>query len=111
MSSGYRGLLGSLERFNQHFAYSIENSNDRAARQRLKKLIRPFILRRLKNDVLSELPLRTEITLHVELSAEEAALYEGRCGRQALERVGEPEAHPGQCRVKLLAEIMRLPQV
>jgi superfamily II DNA or RNA helicase len=101
------GLLGSLERFNQHFAYPIENSNDRAARQRLKKLIRPFILRRLKTDVLTELPLRTEITLHVELSEEEAALYEA-LRRQALERVGEPEAHPGQRRVKLLAEIMRL---
>jgi SNF2 family DNA or RNA helicase len=101
------GLLGSLERFNQRFAYAIENENDREARQQLKKLIRPFILRRLKSDVLTELPPRTEITLHVELSEAETALYEA-LRRQALERMTEPEDNPGTQRVKVLAEITRL---
>jgi SNF2 family DNA or RNA helicase len=101
------GLLGSLERFNQRFAFAIENENDREARQQLKKLISPFILRRLKSDVLTELPPRTEITLHVELSEGEVALYEAM-RRQALERMAEPEDNPGKHRVKVLAEITRL---
>ena len=57
------GLLGSRERFNQRFAYAIEKNKDKQARQQLKKLIQPFLLRRTKNQVLTELPSRTEITL------------------------------------------------
>jgi tetratricopeptide (TPR) repeat protein len=101
------GLLGPLERFNRRFAVPIEQERDHDARQRLKQLIRPFILRRLKSDVLAELPPRTEITLQVELSAEETALYEA-LRRQAQERMAAPEEHPGQHRIRLLAEIMRL---
>ncbi len=101
------GLLGSLERFNQRFAAPIEQQGDRAARQRLKQLIRPFILRRLKSDVLTELPPRTEITLHVELSDEEIALYEAM-RQQAIEKIQEGSLPPGQRRVQILAEIMRL---
>jgi SNF2 family DNA or RNA helicase len=70
------GLLGSLTRFNERYASAIENQHDHAVQQRLKKLLRPFILRRLKNDVLTELPARTEVTLHIELSADERAFYE-----------------------------------
>lgn len=42
------GLLGSLESFNQRFAVLIEKFQDKQARQRLKKLIQPFLLRRTK---------------------------------------------------------------
>jgi len=101
------GLLGSLERFNQRFATPIEQQGDRAARKRLQQLIRPFILRRLKSDVLTELPPRTEITLHVELSDEEIALYEAM-RQQAIEKIQEGSLPPGQRRVQILAEIMRL---
>ncbi len=101
------GLLGSLDRFNQRFASPIEQQGDRAASQRLRQLIRPFILRRLKSDVLSELPPRTEITLHVELSDEETALYEAM-RQQAIEKIQEGSLPPGQRRVQILAEIMRL---
>lgn len=101
------GLLSSLERFRQRFAIPIEERKDEDARRRLKQLIRPFILRRLKSDVLSELPPRTEITLRVEPSAAEAALYEA-LRHQALERLAAPELQPGQQRIRMLAEIMRL---
>ena len=101
------GLLGSLDQFNKRFANPIEANSDRDAQRRLKNLIQPFILRRLKTDVLTELPPRTEITLRVELSAEEIALYEA-LRRKAVERIAETEDHPGQKRIKMLAEIMRL---
>ncbi len=101
------GLLGSLDQFNHRFANPIEANNDRQAQRRLKNLIQPFILRRLKTDVLTELPPRTEITLRVELSAEESALYEA-LRQKAVEKMAETEDHPGQKRIKMLAEIMRL---
>ncbi|MDX2505829.1 MAG: DEAD/DEAH box helicase [Gammaproteobacteria bacterium] len=105
------GLLGSLEGFNKQFAAVIENNPGKdvakEASQRLKNLIQPFILRRMKTDVLTELPSRTEITLHIVLSAEETALYEA-LRRKAVETLAEIEDRPGQKRMKILAEIMRL---
>lgn len=102
------GLLGSREQFNERFANPIENDNDRNTRLQLKQFIQPFILRRLKSDVLSELPSRTEITIHVELSKEETAFYEA-LRRTALKNISEAaDSSPGQQRVKVLAEIMRL---
>ncbi|MDH3326980.1 MAG: DEAD/DEAH box helicase [Gammaproteobacteria bacterium] len=103
------GLLSSLEQFNQRFAAPIEQHNDRAARQRLKQLIRPFILRRLKTDVLTELPARTEITIHVEQSPEEAALYEA-LRQKALETIQDESLPPEQRRFQVLAEVTRLRQ-
>ncbi len=103
------GLLGPLDRFNQRFASPIEQTNDSGAKQRLKQLIRPFILRRLKSDVLAELPERTEITIHVELSEEETTFYQA-LRAQALERVSGSGLPSAQRRVKILAEITRLRQ-
>lgn len=102
-----RGLLGSLQKFNERYAQAIENQQDQQIQQRLKKLLRPFILRRLKNDVLTELPSRTEVTLHVELSQEERTLYEA-LRRNAMQTMLEDTGQPGQKQLKILAEIMKL---
>ncbi|WP_448871533.1 DEAD/DEAH box helicase [Desulfobulbus propionicus] len=103
------GLLGSRDRFNTRFAVPIERMHDREAGRRLKKLVRPFILRRLKAQVLEELPPRTEVMLEVELSAEETALYEA-LRRQALERIEAEEGANGGKPMRILAEITRLRQ-
>ncbi|MEE3719460.1 DEAD/DEAH box helicase [Tumidithrix elongata RA019] len=101
------GLLGSLESFNQRFANPIERSQDKQARSQLKKLIQPFLLRRTKNQVLAELPQRTEITLQVELSKEEMAFYEA-LRRDAIAKLSHSEANAGQKHLQVLAEIMKL---
>ncbi len=101
------GLLGSLKKFNERYAQAIENDKDHEIQQRLKKLLRPFILRRLKNDVLTELPSRTEVTLHIELGAEERAFYEA-LRRNAMKSMEPNTNHPGHNQLKILAEIMKL---
>lgn len=101
------GLLGSLSQFNERYAQAIENRQDYATQQRLKKLLRPFILRRLKNDVLTELPARTEVTLHVELSAQERTLYEA-LRRNAMLNISAARDESGNAQLKALAEIMKL---
>jgi superfamily II DNA or RNA helicase len=101
------GLLGSLDNFNQKFANPIERLQEHDARLRLKKLIQPFILRRTKAQVLAELPARTEIVLHVQLSKEEKLFYEA-LRREALEKLTSSEANAGQKHLQVLAEIMRL---
>jgi SNF2 family DNA or RNA helicase len=104
------GLLGSLERFNQNFANPIERSQDKPTRLRLKKLIQPFLLRRTKSQVLAELPSRTEILLHVELSQDEMALYEA-LRREAIAKLANSDATAGAKHLQVLAEIMKLRRV
>ena len=103
------GLLGSEKQFQTKFAGPIERNKDKGAKQRLKKLVQPFILRRAKSKVLEELPSRTEITLSVELTKEEAAFYEA-VRKRAVEKIGELSGSDEQqpAHLTVLAEIMRL---
>ena len=104
------GLLGSLERFNNRFATPIEVHRKPEVRQQLRNLIRPFIMRRLKSDVLTELPARTEVTIKVEHSETESLFYEA-IRRQAVDKLlGTNTEHAGKQRIQVLAEIMRLRQ-
>jgi SNF2 family DNA or RNA helicase len=105
------GLLGSAEQFQLRFAGPIEKAQDKraeaGARMRLRRLTQPFILRRTKAQVLTELPPRTEIVLPVELTQDESALYES-LRRQALDKLAALEAPENQKSIEILAEMMRL---
>ena len=101
------GLLGSPEAFNENFARPIHVEGSSAARNRLKQLIAPFILRRTKSDVLDELPARTEITQRIEMTREERALYEA-VRQRAVEHLEAEIADADGSHVRILAEIMKL---
>lgn len=107
------GLLGSQKQFHKRFAGVIENSKDNdkgaiiRANQALRQLISPFLLRRMKNQVLTELPSRTEINVSVELSEEEVVLYEA-LRQQAVDNLSQGDIAEGQHHIKMLSEIMRL---
>jgi superfamily II DNA or RNA helicase len=101
------GLLGSRESFHRRFASPIEKGFGGHARQALKTLVRPYLLRRTKAAVLAELPSRTEITLEIEPGDEERAFYEA-LRRKALDALGTAVGTGGQQRIRILAEIMRL---
>jgi superfamily II DNA or RNA helicase len=103
------GLLGTWEHFSERFALPIERDGDAEVRQRLRRLIAPFMLRRTKRQVLSELPPRTEVLQHVQLSERERAFYEA-LRRESLRRIGEQQGGPGARRMQILAEITRLRQ-
>jgi superfamily II DNA or RNA helicase len=100
------GLLGSKESFSKRFAAPIERG-DTAVRDQLKRILNPFILRRLKNQVLDDLPPKTEITLHVTQESEEAALYEA-LRQRAMEKLSDVDADDSMQRLNILAEIMQL---
>jgi len=102
------GLLGSQERFAARFAAPIE-AGDSAARRALKQLIQPFLLRRLKSQVLDELPARTDITHTVPLSDAERHQYEA-LRQQAVDDLArvDADAPEGEQRFKVLAQITRL---
>jgi superfamily II DNA or RNA helicase len=71
-------MFGTPENFNQTYLMPIQKNNDIDITQELRKKIYPFILRRLKKDVLKELPDKIENTLYVEMSDEQKKLYEKR---------------------------------
>jgi superfamily II DNA or RNA helicase len=70
-----RGLLGGRAQFRERYARPIADGDAHCA-DRLRERIRPFLLRRRKQDVAPELPPRTEIVLHCELSNAERAVYD-----------------------------------
>ena len=101
------GVLGSREGFQKRFARPIERDRDPHARQALRSLIRPFLLRRTKAAVLSELPPRTEQTLNIEMGETETAFYEA-LRQRSLERIAASDAKEGRRKIQILAEITRL---
>ena len=71
------GLLGTAAAFQRRFAVPIERSGDETAREALRALTRPFVLRRRKIDpgILDELPPKQEMKVYCNLTKEQAALY------------------------------------
>ena len=70
-----RGFLGGRTDFQQRFVKPIA-VGDTSSATILRERIRPFVLRRLKQEVATELPPRTDITLYCELRSEERAAYD-----------------------------------
>jgi superfamily II DNA or RNA helicase len=104
------GLLGNSKSFQQNFANPIEKHKNNAAKNALKHLVQPYILRRLKSEVLEELPAKTEQIITIEPSEEEQAFYEA-LRRQALERINNVEVNnKNSKRFSILAEITKLRQ-
>ena len=101
------GLLGSQKQFEQRFALPVEVHRDQGVKHALKTLISPFILRRLKSDVLEELPPKTEQTIVIEPSPDETAFYEA-LRSQAMDNIQAGDDK--NKRFKILAEINRLRQ-
>ena len=99
------GLLGNLN----HFTDTLIKPDDDYSRKILRKLIKPFILRRTKSAVLDELPPKTEIVKKVQLSDTEMAFYEA-LRRQALLNLESGEGNQGAKHLRALAEITKLRQ-
>ncbi|MCX5774639.1 MAG: SNF2-related protein, partial [Fusobacteria bacterium] len=78
------GFLKSRERFNKEYRKAIEQSGDRVVQKRLNRRVAPFILRRTKEKVASELPEKTIIIKMTQFEERQGKLYEGV--RLALEK-------------------------
>ncbi len=101
------GLLGTRDGFDDAFATPIGRGEKRATAQ-LRSLVRPFLLRRTKAQVLDELPEKTEVTRLIAPREDERAFYEA-LRRRAVASVQEATAAKGnQARIRVLAEITKL---
>jgi len=70
-----RGLLGSYSYFQKEFIQPVEKRNDEEKQKQLNHLISPFILRRTKEEVASDLPALTEQIRYCEMSENQRDLY------------------------------------
>jgi superfamily II DNA or RNA helicase len=102
------GLLGSDSVFRDRFVDPIEGRHDLGQRQVLAATIKPFVLRRTKEQVERELPPLTESVLHVQLSKEERTLYDTARAR-AVARMQQTTARDRGFRV--LQELTTLRQL
>lgn len=71
-------MFGTLDEFNTFYAVPIQRENDQEAIEELRKKVYPFILRRIKKDVLKDLPEKIEKTMYIEMNSEQKKLYEER---------------------------------
>lgn len=69
------GYLGSYNRFSERFEKPIVKNNDSSVLEDLRKMISPFVLRRLKSEVLNELPEKIETQIMVEMTQEQEKVY------------------------------------
>ena len=104
------GMLGSYRSFRERYELPIVNGDEEVA-QRLRAKVGPFILRRLKAEVLSDLPDKLETVIHAKLEGEQLKLYEAHETRlrQSLLQSDEQEIKGGK--IAVLAELMKLRQI
>ncbi len=104
------GYLGSRENFRQQFVLPIERYNDEAAAAELRRLVQPFLLRRLKTDptIITDLPEKNEMIVYCPLSKEQAKLY-NTVVTETMERVENSEGI--QRRGLVLSLLLKLKQV
>ncbi|HNQ22091.1 MAG TPA: DEAD/DEAH box helicase [Phycisphaerae bacterium] len=104
------GFLGSASDFRRRFAVPIERHHDSDRADRLRRLIQPFVLRRLKRDpdIMQDLPERLEMKVFCNLTQEQAALYEA----VVADMLGQIEESGGmQRRGLILAALVKLKQI
>jgi superfamily II DNA or RNA helicase len=120
----FPGLLGQEGVFRERFRRPIEGGKDPARLARLAGFLAPFLLRRTRASVLSELPPREEITEMIDLAPDEAKRYLAlrracemelsKDARQARKKAGRAKPggeSPAQFKIALLAALTRLRQL
>lgn len=70
------GLVGNLQTFTERFVTPIEKQNDAGKMQQLRAIIKPFVLRRTKNQVAQELPPKVEQVVYCNMTEEQSEAYE-----------------------------------
>ncbi len=105
------GYLYGYETFKKEFEVPVVKNGDTAAMERLQKMVTPFILRRLKENVLRDLPDKLEKTQYVRLQKDQQELYDAQVVHMRQELAKQDEDSFQKTRIKILAEITRLRQI
>ena len=105
------GYLYTYHKFRNDYEIPIVQSRDEDAGKRLQKLIRPFVLRRLKRDVLKDLPEKLEESIFAGLEGEQQELYDAHVKRLMLTLDKNSDAEFRKNKIQILAELTKLRQL
>ena len=101
------GYLYNYSYFKKNYETPIVKKNDEKAIKSLQRLISPFILRRMKKEVLTELPEKTETILFTEMEKEQKKIYTANAAQVR----GELKELDSSDKIKILAMLTRLRQL
>lgn len=104
------GYLYSAHEFRNRYEMPLVKDGDKMTADSFRARIKPFMLRRMKNDVLNELPEKIENTMYAELTGEQKKMYTSYLAlakNQTLALLGEG----GQGKMRILTLLMRLRQI
>ena len=106
------GFLGDVRSFNARWRKPIEENGETLRAQLLAQRVRPFILRRRKQDVASELPPRTEVIQRIPLRGQQRELYEAvrTAADKQVRRVLQRQSFNG-AQISILDALLKLRQV
>jgi superfamily II DNA or RNA helicase len=105
------GYLYGYQKFKKRFEIPAVRNQDRHALEQLKKMTAPFILRRLKSEVLSELPPKIDTVLRTTMEGEQRKLYLANTSVIRKMLAGEPEDVFERRRFHILAMLTKLRQI
>ena len=106
------GYLFSYKKFKSTYETAIVKDNDEDAMKKLKMLIEPFVLRRTKKEVLTELPEKTITVLKNEMGEEQRKIYLSYLVRTKQELQDEINSNGYErTQIKILAALTRLRQI
>lgn len=105
------GFLYTYQHFREEIEIPIIANQDENKMERLQRMIRPFILRRLKGDVLKDLPEKLEENVFAKLEGEQLSLYDAHVQqmKQMLDKKSDAEFKSSK--IQILAELMKLRQL
>jgi len=104
------GFLFHYQKFKKEYEMPIVKNQEQWVLESLHRLIGPFILRRLKKDVLKELPDKLETVVYSAFDREQKDLYTANAYRLKTELEGR-EGRSGRDNIQILAELTRLRQI
>lgn len=105
------GFFCRYRQFEECYEKPILRDHDSVQMQKLRRKIRPFVLRRMKKEVLTELPDKIETRRMAEMGAKQRKIYESYLARIQMELAGDEENTPGGNRMQVLAALTRLRQI
>ncbi len=105
------GFLYSYDQFSKRFEKPIVSRGDEETTQRLQRMIGPFVLRRLKKEVLRDLPDKIEENLIIPMEGEQRELYDARVMHLKMELAGKTDEEFRSEQFAVLAELTRMRQI
>ena len=105
------GFLYSYQRFRGELELPIVQNQDEKTTKQLQKMIKPFVLRRLKTDVLKDLPEKLEENVFAKMSGEQQELYDAHVKRMKLLLDKQTDEEFKNSKIQILAELTKLRQL